>query len=295
MPYDVSRLRYLEEIEKTTGRPAVPFTAEAIAAGADLSGFSSLVVADMELPAGSTADRGAYVAALKAYATAGGQLVLTDRALKLVDDLTGNPALKDTVDRTDAGHVDFVAPLGDHPYEKGLVGKPSQTFYEVMLGYPSQGRTPNYGVLRTAFEAAGGTTVATVGPQGGASPNTALGTLPLGAGKVVVFGALLPQAIESLVLEDGTRIDTPHPFGLADYAVTITGGQVLDTILSVRPAGGGAEPRPPRRPPRPRHEPDRRSRARPEPVRQPSAARPPARPPPAPRPPPAARRRRPSP
>ena len=48
------------------------------------------------------------------------------------------------------------------------------------------------------------------------------------------------------MLENGTRIATPHPFGLADYAVTITGGQVLDNIFALgagprRPAGR-AEP-----------------------------------------------------
>ncbi len=160
-------------------------TAEAIASGADLSGYGSLVVADMELPPGSTADRDAYVAGLRAFAQSGGQLVLTDRAVGLVSDLTPVPDSAETVDRTDAGHVDFLAPLGDHPYEAGLVGKPSQTYYEVMLGYPSQGSAPNYGVTRTAWEAAGGTTVATVGAQGAStSPNTALGSMPLGAGRV---------------------------------------------------------------------------------------------------------------
>jgi hypothetical protein len=137
-----------------------------------------------------------------------------------------------TVNRTDAGHVDFVAPLGDHPYEEGLVGKPSQTYYEVMLGYPSREQSPNYGVLRTAWEEAGGTSVATVGEQSGGSPNTALGHLDRGKGRLTIFGAILPQAIESL-----PDVETPHPHGLASYAVTITGGQVLDNVLAYRGAG----------------------------------------------------------
>jgi hypothetical protein len=102
----------------------------------------------MELPRGSTADRAAYVRALDAFADGGGQLLLTDRALGLLDDLGVVPAEALTVNRTDAGHVDFAAPLGDHPFEQGLVGKPSQTFYEVMLGYPSRSSTPNYGIER---------------------------------------------------------------------------------------------------------------------------------------------------
>ncbi|MCW2608453.1 MAG: hypothetical protein JWO60_3146 [Frankiales bacterium] len=121
VPYDVTRTRYFEEVERTTGRAADPVTAEAVAAGtADLQRYASVVLSDMELPAGSTADRGRYVAALRAYAEGGGQLVLTDRALRLADDLGLVPASALTVDRTDAGHVDFLAPLGDHPYEKGL-------------------------------------------------------------------------------------------------------------------------------------------------------------------------------
>ena len=112
--------------------------------------------------------------------------MLTDRARRPgLADLTLVPTPPTPVNRTDAGHVDFAAPLGDHPLEKGLVGAPSQTYYEVMLGFPSRGRAPNFGVVRTAWEAAGGITVATVGAQGAStSPNTALGILPLGAGRL---------------------------------------------------------------------------------------------------------------
>ena len=245
-PYDVSRLDYFPVLKKAFGATIDKVTAASVAAGRDLSSYDTLVVTDMELPhGGPKPDRARYVAALDAFATEGGQLLLTDRALGLLDDLgvVGEQTL--TVDRTDAGHVDFVAPLGDHPYEEGLVGAPSQTYYEVMLGYPSRVRAPNYGITRTAWEEAGGTTVATVGPQDGDSPNTALGHLDRGKGRITVFGAILPQAIESL--ED---VETPHPHGLASYAVTITGGQVLDNVLAFRgsartsPRPGGTSPRP---------------------------------------------------
>ncbi|MEO6203978.1 MAG: hypothetical protein ABIO67_01120, partial [Mycobacteriales bacterium] len=230
VPYDVSRLDYYPELAKAFGATVAPVTAEQVAASADLSSYDTLVVTDMELPGRSTVKRSAFVAGLAAFARSGGQVLLTDRALALVAalGLVEDSAL--TVNRTDAGHVDFVAPLGDHPYEKGLVGRPSQTYYEVMLGYPSRNQAPNYGITRTAWEAAGGATVATVGPQGAStSPNTALGTIALGKGQVTVFGAILPQAVEEI---DGP--ETPHPFGLASYAVTITGGQVLDNILAFR-------------------------------------------------------------
>ena len=245
-PYSVSRLDYFPELEAAFGATIDKVSATSVAGGTDLSAYDTLVVTDMETPyGGPQPDRARYVAALDAFANAGGQLLLTDRALGLLDDLgvVAEDAL--TVNRTDAGHVDFVAPLGDHPYEQGLVGKPSQTYYEVMLGYPPRVSTPNYGIERTAWEEAGGTTVATVGEQDGDSPNTALGHLARGKGRITVFGAILPQAIESL--ED---VETPHPYGLASYAVTITGGQVLDNVLAFRGAGrsalrpGAAAPRP---------------------------------------------------
>ncbi|MCW2615542.1 MAG: hypothetical protein JWN08_2536, partial [Frankiales bacterium] len=247
VPYDVSRLDYFTELRKAFGARIDPVSAAAVASGRSLKAYDTLVVTDMELPPGSTVPKPAYVAALDAFAKAGGQLLLTDRALGLLDDLGVVPTAALTVDRTDAGHVDFAEPLGDHPFEKGLVGAPSQTYYEVMLGYPSRVQAPNHGIERTAWEAAGGTTVATVGPQGGASSSTALGTLPRGTGRITAFGAVLPQAVEAL-----PGVETPHPFGLASYAVTITGGQVLDNVLSFtrpgatkgsgRPAGVKAAP-----------------------------------------------------
>jgi hypothetical protein len=241
VPYDVSRMDYFPVLRDAFGATVDPVQATDVAAGSGLAGYDTLVVTDMELPRGSTADRAAYVQAIDAFAQSGGQVLLTDRALGLLDDLGVVPTEALTVNRTDAGHVDFVAPLGDHPYEQGLVGKPSQTYYEVMLGYPGRDSAPNYGIERTAWEQAGGETVATVGEQDSSeSPNTALGILPRGQGRITVFGAILPQAIESLVV-DGQRTETPHPFGLASYAVTITGGQVLDNVLAysvARDAGG---------------------------------------------------------
>jgi hypothetical protein len=233
VPYDVSRLDYFSVLQEAFGAQIDPVQAADVAAGTALTGYDTVVVTDMELPRGSTVDQAAYTAALDAFVQDGGQLLLTDRALGLLDDLGVVPAEALTVNRTDAGHVDFLEPLGDHPYEQGLVGKPSQTYYEVMLGYPSRVSTPNYGIERGAWEAAGGTTVATVGNQNSSeSPNTALGTLSRGEGQITVFGAILPQAVESLTNADGSKRETPHPHGLASYAVTITGGQVLDNVLA---------------------------------------------------------------
>jgi hypothetical protein len=243
VPYDVSRLDYYGTLRDAYGADVTAVSADAVATQ-DLSSYDTLVVTDLDaLPHGATVSREAYLAGLDAFAKGGGQLVLTDRAVRLAADLGAVDASALTLNRTDAGHVDFLEPLGDHPYEEGLVGKPSQTYYEVMLGFPKRYSAPNWGVERGAWEAAGGTTVGTVGAQGSsASPNTVLGTMPWGAGQITVFGAVLPQPIERLVLEDGTVTETPHPHGLASYAVTITGGQVLDNVLSFRGVDRTAPP-----------------------------------------------------
>jgi hypothetical protein len=53
---------------------------------------------------------------------------------------------------------------------------------------------------------------------------TNLGELAHGDGSIAVFGAILPQPTE----------ENPHLYGLADYGVTITGGEVLHTMLGYR-------------------------------------------------------------
>jgi hypothetical protein len=228
VPYDVSRLAYFDALRAAFGGAVDPVPADAVVAGG-LASYDTLVVTDMATPpAGSTVAPAQFAAALRAFAEQGGQLLLTDRSLGLLDDLGVVEPSALTLHRTDAGHVDFEGELGDHPYEQGLVGKPSQTYYEVMLGFPGVGSAPNHGVTRAAWEAAGGETVATI------EGDTALGSLPLGKGRVTVFGAVLPQAVEQLRLEDGSVTETPHPHGLADFAVTITGGQVLDNVLEFR-------------------------------------------------------------
>ncbi|MDT7572047.1 MAG: hypothetical protein QOE05_2221, partial [Actinomycetota bacterium] len=217
----------VQDLARDAGATIPGIAAADIAGGTALSSYDSIVLSDIEVPRdtkGRTVNRAAYVKALRDFATSGGQLVLTDAAVDLLDDL-GVVAEKDlTLQRTNAGHVDFVA--GDHPLKKGLFGTPSQTYYEVPLGFPSTNAAPHYGVARAAWEGKGGTTVGTVGAS------TVLGEMPLSKGKVLAFGAVLPQPVESL--EKG---DTPHPEGLASYGVTIAGGQVLHNALSYRRAG----------------------------------------------------------
>jgi hypothetical protein len=231
--YDVSRLTYFRDLARDAGTTIPGLAAADIAGGADLSRFDSIVLSDVEVPKdtkGRPVNRAAYVRALKSFAAAGGQLVLTDAGVQLLDDL-GVVGEKDlTLQRTNAGHVDFTD--ADSHLKKGLFGAPSQTYYEVPLGFPATNKSPHHGVTQTVWEGKGGTTVGTVGTS------TVLGEMPLGKGRLLAFGAILPQPIEEF----------PHPEGLADYAVTIAGGQVLHNALSYRRPGSpaAAAPTPPR-------------------------------------------------
>ena len=147
--------------------------------------------------------------------------------LGLFDDLGVGDEAAQTLQRSNAGHVDFIT--GEHPFKAGLFGVPSQTYYEVPLGFPAKSQSPHHGISTAAWTEAGGTTVGTVGTS------TVLGDLPRGKGKITIFGAILPQPVESLA-----SIETPHPEGLADYAVTIAGGQVLHNVLAYRAPGRSA-------------------------------------------------------
>lgn len=105
-------------------------------------------------------DAGA-LAALKAWVGAGGHLVLTDGALRVV------PALGLDVEAGNksaySGYMDIVD--RDHPYTSNLQGFPRQTFDPNPLGF-APGTSPVWFVDRAQWEAAGGVTIGGVGKEG---------------------------------------------------------------------------------------------------------------------------------
>jgi hypothetical protein len=241
---DSWRMRYFEDLADAAGVPVVPVSSGDVAT-ADLSSYDSLVLADVAIPrdpAGRPVDDEAYVAALERFVAGGGQLVLTDGAIGLLERLGfgDENALQEA--QFNAGHLDFGERT--HAWEEQLQPTASQTYYEVPLGFSPQSSAPHFGVATSAWEEAGGTTVATVGE--GQQAFTALGELPRGSGRISIFGAVLPTA----------DVESDPEDGLADYAVSIAGGQVLHSILSYRRAGAGPAPQPSPRPvPQPRPEP----------------------------------------
>ena len=230
-PYDVSKYDFFAELAPLASTAVDPVEVDELGT-VDLDAYEAVVLTEVEVLERLDAD-GAGVAALRAYAEAGGTLVLTDEALRLLPTLTDGAVSDAHVTTRDAyvGAVqDFV---GDSDLNANLRGIASQTYDTVPIGYAFPGQAPNWIVDQAAFEAAGGTTtgiskVVTFNALGQAqleqsgSEATIYGELPLGDGRVRVLGALLPDPTEEFY----------HPFGLQDYAVTYTGYTLLQNMVN---------------------------------------------------------------
>ena len=233
-PYDVSRMDYFRDLAADAGVPVTPLDSADVASGAaDLGAYDTIVLADVAMPPdrlGRAVAEAPYKRALQAFVDGGGQLVVTDGAMPALRyfGFTGEDLV--TAD-TNAGHIVFGERT--HPWEEELEPTASQTYYEVPLGFPPLGAAPHHGIATDVWEEAGGTTVGTV-TGGGTSDTsfTALGELPVGKGKVSIFGALLPTPTE----------DWEHAEGLVSYGVTIAGGQVFHSMLSYRRPGATTDP-----------------------------------------------------
>ncbi|MGH2377217.1 MAG: CARDB domain-containing protein [Candidatus Limnocylindria bacterium] len=179
-------------------------------------------------------ERDAYFAALRAFVEAGGNLVLTDGAARGLPHLgVGEP--KDvrpllvfapyigfTTDGTNETYADPLARNVDQPGAAEGPGHRHQTVEPVPLGYAIQdldgnntGHSFTWTVSPEAWSAAGGRVVGT------AAGGVALGEIALGAGRIRLLGAALP--------EPEVRYD--HPYGLASYALTYTGWQLIENVV----------------------------------------------------------------
>ncbi|HWG91950.1 MAG TPA: M14 family metallopeptidase [Candidatus Thermoplasmatota archaeon] len=199
-------------------------------------------------PEGKAFDEAA-VAALKAYVENGGHLLLTDEALRLLAPLGIVDAGAIGEAKGFAGYTDFVNRA--HSLADGLEGIVRVTYDANPLGF-AEGECPIWYVDEQAFLTAKGETVGAivVDPADGMLPvvveegdpehggllkthpvaqasnheaklGVNLGVLPLGKGKVTVFGAALP---------DATEVNN-HPYGLEGYALSVTGNRVLLNAL----------------------------------------------------------------
>lgn len=233
-PYNVSNTDYFRDLRGHIANTPVEIREVSSPA---LSKLDSLVIADTTVT---------DVARLKSFARSGGNLVLTDKALKMLPRLTG---LKAKEMGLRFGYVGYSDLKRTHEWTHDLLVTARQMYDPTGLGYPllmerdgywrdeggqSGSRTlnssPIWAVDRDAWEGIGGETVGTVDPpedrkatiEGFNEDLTNIGTIKIGKGRLVIFGALLPQPTE----------DYPHWFGLNGYTVSAAGQTMLLRALN---------------------------------------------------------------
>lgn len=249
VPYDVSNTDYFRDLRLITDQPLTEVSEGSL--GSELKRLDRFVVSDAEV---------SDVSALGAFVKGGGDLILTDSALRML------PSLTDIAPK--AVHKDF-AYVGysdldrSHPLTKGLLATAWQTYAPTPIGYPllmerdsywdsgtnnedagdnspTKNSSTIWTVDRDAWEAAGGETVGTadppadrksvdegntidaVGKRDADQDKTEIGILEVGKGRIVIFGALLPRPTEAY----------PHWFGINPYAISSAGQTMLLRVLS---------------------------------------------------------------
>lgn len=152
--------------------------------------------------------------AVQTYVENGGNLLVTDKALELLETFEVVP--EDTVEKTSiyAGHTNWAD--RDHALADGVRGLARQLFEPMPLGFQEGSNSPGWFVNRSSFEDAGGETVGTF-----ATEETNVGTISHGDGEITLIGSILPDPSEEYY----------HPYGLDSYAVTYTGQQLMQNTL----------------------------------------------------------------
>jgi hypothetical protein len=221
--YKSTRMQYFRDLAKYSTKPVRKVWSNQALKKRTLKRLDTLVVADNPFPrtkTGKKINAAKLAKAIGKWVKRGGNLVLTDKAVKLLGKLKVVPSSAISMQVYNAGHVDVEA--WDDAYMKKVHETASQTYYEVPLGFSlAQDTSPHWVVARPAWEEAGGTVVAYVTDEA----NVGLGRIEHGKGSIGIFGALLPAATEKY----------DHLYGLADYAVTVAGGQILNNMITFRP------------------------------------------------------------
>ena len=238
--YNVSNTDYFRDLRRMVTSPIVDVRSDHLRE--DLAGVDTLVIADSGVP-----DAGP----LKEFVARGGNLVLTDRAIGIARAFTHTISTEQVTERN--GYVGFSDLDRKNPITDGLPRLARQSYDPVGLGYPllmerdqywSSGDSgtvnsaPIYMIDRAAWEAAGGQTIGTADPpptpkaqvEGQATNKTTVGILPVGKGRVVVFGALLPRPTDRYT----------HWFGLDAYTISDGFQELLLRTLTWKDTGATA-------------------------------------------------------
>ena len=198
----------------------------------------------------TAADRDRLAQILREFVRGGGNLVLTDDALRALQwmEITPDGSVSEQVVyagnvqfSTDEGETDtYDDPLAANVDQPGAAegeGNRHQVAEPVPTGFAIQDESggdmnshPQWGVNREAFEEADGRIVGMV------SDKVTLGEIKDGKGRIRILGSLLPMPTE----------EYDHPYGLMSYGVTYSGYEVFRNLLDWdRDTGsGGTDPDP---------------------------------------------------
>ena len=251
LPYDVSNLDFFEDLKQfvpdAANRLRRVDAADVAAGRANLDRYDTIVAADRTITSPAVATE------LKKFAEAGGNVVLTDDALKALETMGLVP--KGAVTKRDvyAGAVSFQQtgsgsapstyddPLAKNVNLPGSAEGPRfrrQMTEPVPIGYSiqdedgeDQGSSPQWGVDPAAWTAAKGRIVGITGdvpsnPVTGEvsaeDTEVTYGELKVGKGVVRILGSFIPMPTDKY----------DHPYGLSDYSITFTAYDIAKNMWS---------------------------------------------------------------
>jgi hypothetical protein len=222
----------LKPFVRSGDEPGVLVKATGSSVAGQLEGFDQLVIPgsairDVEAQPGA-------VEAIRAWVEAGGNLVLTDEALRFLDLAGVTQGGVDVVHQYMGGiRMDLGKPVffeyqdASRPENRNVRGGVKQTYEPTPLGFETGANAaPNWFVKPDAFARLGGDlwgrTCGTTSINDPCADNgVGLGRIPLGEGQVQFIGSLLPDPTEEFY----------HPYGLDPYATTYSGNQILRNML----------------------------------------------------------------
>jgi len=175
-----------------------------------------------------------YVSAIETFVEAGGDLVLTDTGLHLLEALDVGDAADlsaDDIETVEVGIANLVDRDLDHYLLADIRPLQRELWKSPQVGYvPNVNDQPATIVDDDAFEAAGGSVAGRMQVDGSGSPWTppeivdsgvAVGSLSAGESEINLLGSVLPPANQREL----------HPFGMADYAVSFMGHTMICNAL----------------------------------------------------------------
>ena len=204
----------------------------------------------------STRQKDQWAAKLREWVEGGGNLILTDGALRILPEITGIPDSAINRQTVYTGQTTFATREGvdtlkhrlsrnvDQPGSRFASGGRRQMFEPTPLGFAiqapdgeDQSHARQYDVDFGEWEKAGGTVAGTSADAGDRDAaavydRVTLGELRKGKGRVRIAGALLPQP--------STEFD--HPLGIEPYALTFTGYIVVRNLFDTTARGLGGLP-----------------------------------------------------